>query len=139
MIPNKELITGVVTNWSLSSSKLRIVVAVGVAYGSDVDDAMRRLKLVADANPEILRDPAPFVTFEDFGDNALVLWLRCYAVKDYPRVATELRQQIYRDFNAAGISIAFPQRDVHLDVNGPLPVQIMSTNGRESPPPASNT
>ncbi|EED33475.1 mechanosensitive ion channel family protein [gamma proteobacterium NOR5-3] len=125
MIPNKELITSVVTNWSLSNSKLRLVIPIGVAYGSDVDAAMKTLRDVANAHPEIIEDPAPYVSFEDFGDNALVLWLRCFALRDYPRVSTELRQIIYREFNAAGISISFPQRDVHLDASEPLPVRIM--------------
>ena len=69
------------------------------------------------------------VTFEDFGDNALVLWLRCYAIKDYIRVATELRRIIYREFNEAQISIAFPQRDVHLTTPEPLAVRML----REDP------
>lgn len=125
MIPNKELITSVVTNWSLSSSKLRIVIPIGIAYGSDADDAMLRLKRIAGQHPEILHDPEPWVSFEDFGDNALVLWLRCYALRDFVRVATELRQTIYRDFNDAGIGIAFPQRDIHLDASEPIPVRVM--------------
>ncbi|WOJ94584.1 mechanosensitive ion channel [Congregibacter variabilis] len=125
MIPNKELITSVVTNWSLSNSKLRLVIPIGVAYGSDVDAAMQTLRDVANAHPEIIEEPAPYVSFEDFGDNALVLWLRCFALRDYPRVSTELRQIIYREFNAAGISISFPQRDVHLDASEPLPIRIM--------------
>lgn len=126
MIPNKDLITGTVTNWSLSSSQLRVVVPVGVAYGSNVDEAMALLKSIAADHPEVLKDPEPYVTFEDFGDNALVLWLRCYALDDYLRIGTELRQRVYREFNAVGISIAFPQRDVHLDASDPLPVRLVA-------------
>ena len=129
MIPNKELITSVVTNWSLSSPKLRVLVPIGIAYGSDVDDAIRRLENIAKRHVEVLDDPEPVVTFEDFGDNALVLWLRCYAIKDYIRVATELRRIIYREFNEAQISIAFPQRDVHLTTPEPLSVRML----REDP------
>ncbi|MDP5070614.1 MAG: mechanosensitive ion channel, partial [Congregibacter sp.] len=125
MIPNKELITSVVTNWSLTNSKLRLVIPIGIAYGSDVDAAMRILREIAEAHPDIIDDPRPFVSFEDFGDNALVLWLRCFALREYPRVSTELRQTIYREFNAAEISISFPQRDVHLDASEPLPIRIM--------------
>ena len=125
MIPNKDLITGKVTNWSLTTSRLRIVVPVGIAYGSDVDDAIARLEAIAEQHPEVLDEPEPFVTFEDFGDNALVLWLRCYALEDYLRVGTELRQRVYRNFNAAGIDMAFPQRDIHLDAQDPLPIRIV--------------
>jgi potassium efflux system protein len=125
LIPNKELITKNVTNWSLTSTRLRIVVPVGIAYGSDVEDAIRRLISIAHANPRVLDDPAPFVSFEDFGDNALLLWLRGYAMENYLDVKTELRREIYRDFNNAGIGIAFPQRDVHLDASEPLPIRIL--------------
>ena len=125
LIPNKDLITGVVNNWSLSSSKLRIVIPVGVAYGSDVRKAMRIVVEVARDNPAILTDPAPVATFEDFGDNALTLWLRCYAESDFIHRWTELRTEIYERLNKAGIGIAFPQRDVHLDAAEPIPVQLV--------------
>ncbi|MFK7830709.1 MAG: mechanosensitive ion channel domain-containing protein [Congregibacter sp.] len=125
MVPNKELITNVVTNWSLSSSRLRIVIPIGVAYGSDVGEAMRLLHKVALEHPEILSEPYPTVTFEDFGDNALLLWLRCYALREYPRVSTELRHRIYDVFNDADINIAFPQRDIHLDASTPIPIELV--------------
>jgi potassium efflux system protein len=66
------------------------------------------------------------VTFEDFGDNALTLWLRCYASTDYLQCWTDLRTEIYDRLNAAGIGIAFPQRDVHLDASAPIPVQVVA-------------
>jgi potassium efflux system protein len=97
-----------------------------------VEDAIARLIRIAKADTDILTEPEPFVTFEDFGDNALVLWLRCYALKDYLLIATRLRREIYRDFNEAGIGIAFPQRDVHLDASEPLPIRIL----RDDPDPA---
>jgi potassium efflux system protein len=132
MIPNKELITNVVTNWTLDSSRLRLVIPVGIAYGSDVPLAMRLLLEVARDDAEVLEDPAPIVTFEDFGDNALVLWLRCYASKDYPVVTSRLRVSIYAAYENAGISIAFPQRDVHLDASGPIPVRVVRDEGADA-------
>jgi potassium efflux system protein len=130
MIPNKDLITSVVINWSLSSSKLRVVIPVGVAYGSDVRKAMSLLVQVAKDNPAVVDDPEPMASFEDFGDNALTLWLRCYAEGEYVRVWTNLRTEINERFEAAGISIAFPQRDVHLDVAQPIPVRVMGGEAR---------
>lgn len=125
LIPNKDLITGVVNNWSLSSSKLRIVIPVGVAYGSDVRLAMRILVEAARNHEAILDQPEPVATFEDFGDNALTLWLRCYAESDFIHRWTELRVEIYDRMAEAGIGIAFPQRDVHLDAQEPIPVQLV--------------
>ena len=125
MVPNKELITNVVTNWSLTSPKLRILVPVGIAYGSDVVEAMRLLVEVARANDAVLDDPVPIVTFEDFGDNALTLWLRCYTDHEYAVIKSHLRVSIYAAFEEAGIGIAFPQRDVHLDASEPIPVRMV--------------
>jgi potassium efflux system protein len=131
LIPNKDLITGVVNNWSLTSTKLRIVIPVGVAYGSDVRKALRILVEVARDHPAILDDPAPVATFEDFGDNALTLWLRCYSESEFIQRWTELRTDIYERLNKAGIGIAFPQRDVHLDAAEPIPVQLVERPVKE--------
>ncbi|QFU76623.1 mechanosensitive ion channel [Halioglobus maricola] len=124
LIPNKELITGQVINWSLSETAVRIVVPVGVAYGSDVRKAMDIMLETALEVDLVLAEPEPVVTFEDFGDNALVLWLRCFGSDNRPRAWTELRTIIYEKFTAAGIVIAFPQRDIHLDTSAPLQIEL---------------
>ena len=90
-----------------------------------VGAAMRMMVEIANADPQIQEDPKPIVTFEDFGDNALLLWLRCHATEQYPVVASGLRVAIYEAFEEAGISIAFPQRDVHLDASAPIPVRMV--------------
>jgi potassium efflux system protein len=124
LIPNKELITGQVINWSLSDSLVRVVIPVGIAYGSDVRRAMALLLEAARELPSVMTDPEPRVSFEDFGDNALVLWLRCFVAEDRVGAWTNLRTVIYEKFEAAGIVISFPQRDVHLDVMHPLRIEI---------------
>jgi potassium efflux system protein len=80
----------------------------------------------------VLPEPEPLVTFEDFGDNALLLWLRCYMAESRPLAWTQLRTAINEKFNDAGISISFPQRDVHLDTTAPLQVEV-----RQAPPAAT--
>ncbi|MEP5566288.1 MAG: mechanosensitive ion channel domain-containing protein [Halioglobus sp.] len=124
LIPNKELITGQVVNWTLSDAAVRIVVSVGIAYGSDVRKAMALMLEATASVDNVLDDPTPRVSFEDFGDNALVLWLRCYASEDRIGTWTELRTIINDKFNEAGIVISFPQRDVHLDTMEPLQLEI---------------
>jgi len=124
LIPNKELITGQVINWSLSENEVRVVIPVGIAYGSDVRKALALLLETAREVTQVLEEPEPRATFEDFGDNALVLWLRCYVADDRPGAWTELRTVINDKFNEAGIVIAFPQRDIHLDMMEPLRVQF---------------
>ncbi len=126
LVPNKEFITGRLLNWSLSDQTTRIKVPVGVAYGSDVQKAMRLLKEAAEENEAVMKDPEPSVIFESFGDNTLNLVLRCFVGTQDDRmpVLTALHEAIDRKFNEAGIVIAFPQRDVHLDTSRPLDIRI---------------
>nr|VFK39513.1 MAG: potassium efflux system protein [Candidatus Kentron sp. SD]VFK44676.1 MAG: potassium efflux system protein [Candidatus Kentron sp. SD] len=129
LVPNKDLITGRLTNWTLSNRMTRILITVGIAYGSDVALALRLLTEAATEHPEVLSDPAPLGTFEGFGDNALTLFLRCYMESVDNRLATTsaLHQAINEKFNAAGISISFPQRDIHLDTVTPLDIRLVSS------------
>jgi potassium efflux system protein len=131
LVPNKEFITGRLLNWSLSDPVTRIVVVVGVAYGSDVDKALGIMKRIAEEHEHVVDDPPPFVTFDTFGDNALTLTLRAYVDSIDVRLSTvtEINRAINRAFADAGISIAFPQRDVHLDTTTPLRVEIEQPEG----------
>jgi potassium efflux system protein len=126
LIPNKEFITGRVINWTLSDKLNRVVITVGVAYGVDVSRAMALMLEAAQENPNVLEDPKPVSSFEAFGDNALTLLLRTYLGNLDNRLATitALHQAINDKFNAAGISIAFPQRDIHLSTERPLEVRL---------------
>lgn len=120
VIPNKELITGRLLNWTLSDPVIRVLVTVGVAYGSDVERAMALIRETAEQTPLVLTDPPPCVFFEQFGDSALILTLRAYIgdVMDRLPVTTDLHKGIDRRFREAGIVIAFPQRDVHVHTAG---------------------
>ncbi|MGD8643664.1 MAG: mechanosensitive ion channel [Chromatiales bacterium] len=126
LVPNKEFITGRLLNWSLSDQTTRVVIPVGVAYGTDAEQAMKLMLETAQEHERVIEDPAPFTTFESFGDNALTLYLRCYLDSLEFRLATitELHTAINKKFNEAGIVIAFPQRDVHLDTTRPLDIRI---------------
>lgn len=126
LIPNKEFITGRVINWTLSDRVNRVVVSVGVAYGSDVVRAMALLLEAARENPNVLNEPEPIASFEGFGDNALNLLLRSYLGSLDNRLATitALHQAINDKFRAAGIDIAFPQRDLHLETSAPLDIRL---------------
>jgi len=126
LIPNKEIITGRLLNWSLSDSRLRLTVPVGVAYGSDAVLALKILGETVAADKRILADPAPSIIFSDFGDNSLNLVSRFYIdnLDNLWPVKTELQLEIYRRFAEAGIVIAFPQRDVHLGSEKPLRISI---------------
>jgi potassium efflux system protein len=126
LVPNKEFITGRLLNWTLSDPIARIVVKVGVAYGSDVPEALKILLASAEQHERVLDEPMPFVVFEGFGDNSLDLSLRCYIGSMEYRLmtVTDLNLIINREFEAAGIVIAFPQRDIHLDTSQPLDINL---------------
>ena len=122
IIPNKSFITGELVNWSLSDTINRVIISVGVAYGSDTNLAMALMHEAANEHSRVLDEPPPRVTFEEFGDNALTLRLRAYLGELEGRltVITELHQAIDEKFADAGLEISFPQRDVHLDTSRPL-------------------
>ena len=116
VIPNKEFITGRMLNWTLSDKVNRVVINVGIAYGSDVEKAKSLLLQVCADHPLILNDPAPRATFEGFGDNTLNFVVRTYLpdLDNRLSVIDALHTNIDRVFREAKIEIAFPQRDLHL-------------------------
>jgi potassium efflux system protein len=116
IVPNKEFVTGKVLNWTLSDKVNRVVVNVGVAYGTNTEAALQIMQSIADSHPNLLPDPPPVVSFEGFGDSCLNLVLRCYLpnLDHRLKVTTELHSTIHQRFSEAGIEIPFPQRDLHV-------------------------
>lgn len=116
VVPNKEFITGRLLNWTLSDKVNRIVIEVGVAYGSDTERARQILLETANNHPLTLDDPASIATFEGFGDSTLKMVLKTYLASFDHRVETihQLHTEINKAFQAEGIEIAFPQCDMHL-------------------------
>jgi len=133
LVPNKEFITTQLLNWTLTDQIVRVVIPVGIAYGSDVPKAMKLMKEVADEHKDVLKSPESFVAFESFGDNALQLSLRAYLPSMENRVhsVTELNEMINNKFNEAGISIAFPQRDIHFDTSKPIDIRVHQKDDKE--------
>ena len=116
IIPNKRFITEDVTNWTLSDRLSRIVLPVGIAYGSDTRKAQETLYRVARDNPDVVVDPAPEVVFSGFGASTLDFELKVMIPNReiYFEVQHELNMAIDSAFREANIEIAFPQQDVHL-------------------------
>lgn len=116
IVPNKDLVTERLLNWTLSDQTNRIVIQVGVAYGSDTELACRLLLEVVRENPLLMDDPAPSAVFDGFGDSTLNLTLRCFLPNLDNRLDTihNLHTAIDKKFKAAGLEIAFPQLDLHL-------------------------
>ncbi|MGA1235392.1 MAG: mechanosensitive ion channel domain-containing protein [Limisphaerales bacterium] len=144
IVPNKEFITGRVLNWTLSNSVNRVVIEVGVAYGSDVEKARDLLLEAARENPKVISEPPPMAYFEGFGDSTLNMTLRCFLENFEQRLSTRhaLLSAINQKFNEAGIEIAFPQRDLHIrSLPQGMPwataAQPADTNKKDNPEAAS--
>ena len=130
IVPNKEFVTGRLVNWSLSDKVLRVILRIGIVYGSDTDLAEKVLYEKAKEHPLVLADPEPVVFFSAFGDNSLSFELRVYisGIEHYLQVWHDLNKAIDKAFRVAGITIAFPQRDTHLDTLQPLEIRILPTD-----------
>ncbi len=119
LIPNEDLITQQVINWSFSDRKIRFNVPIGISYKSDPREAMELVVEAARGVDRVLEDPAPVCRLTGFGDNSVDLELRFW-IEDPQNGTMNVRSRIllgvWDRFMEAGIEIPFPQRDVHLDV-----------------------
>jgi potassium efflux system protein len=125
LVPNKEFITGSLINWTLTDSISRVVIPVGIAYGSDTVLARKILLEEAQKNRLVLKDPAPHTMFTKFGESSLDLELRIFIAdrEHWVEVVDSMHTQIDEAFKRAGIEIAFPQRDLHIRSAPGLDVQ----------------
>lgn len=116
VIPNKTFITDQIINWTLSDPICRVIIPVGITYGSDTELAQKLLLQVSRESPHTLNDPAARALFLGFGDNSLNFELRVFIDNLANLMATrsDLHFRIDREFRKANIEIAFPQRDLHL-------------------------
>jgi len=114
IVPNANLISNELVNWTLSDVTRRLDVRVGVAYGTDPESVLELLLHTAHDHPEVLAEPEPTALFLGFGDSSLDFELRAWTAESFIRVASELRVAVNRALREAGIQIPFPQRDVHI-------------------------
>lgn len=133
MIPNSNLISGVVKNWMHGNTMGRVSVPVGVSYAADPEQVREILLGCAREHPKILAYPAPAVFFMDFGASSLDFELRCFLSNvDYSlTVASELRFAVWKRLCEEGIEIPFPQQDLHIRDIDKL-ADILRANGTRS-------
>jgi len=143
IVPNAELVAQPVENWTHKNRVARIIVPVGVAYGSDTEKVRDILLACAENNPQLLKYPAPQVLFQQFGESSLDFELRCFVKDtDYFIIAkSDLNFAIDKAFREAGIEIPFPQRDLHLREGLPLKLEPTSetASGETAPAPEPKT
>ena len=135
LVPNKEFINSQLLNWSLSDNLIRLMITVGIDYGSDIKLATKLMEEAARESKFTIDEPAPFVTFESFDDNSLKLVLRYFIDNiDYRLLSIgDLHEAINEKFNSAGISVSFPQRDVHINTTQPLDLRIQHEKQIKTP------
>jgi small-conductance mechanosensitive channel len=119
LVPNSDFLQKNVINWTLSDQLIRLQVKIGVAYGSPTREVARIIADALEEHGKILKSPEPIILFEDFGDSALIFstyfWVEINRSFDYRIIASDLRHMLDKRLDAAKITIAFPQLDVHLD------------------------
>ena len=129
LVPNSAFLEKNITNWTLSDNEIRTKVTLGVVYGSPVRKVEELLIKAAKENAMVLKNPEPFVIFTDFGDNALIFevhfWIIVRRVIERKLIESNVRFRIDDLFREAGIVIAFPQRDIHIDAARPLELHLV--------------
>lgn len=124
IVPNSDFVSSNVVNWSHGDMRVRLNLAVGVSYNSDLDTVLRALQEVAQENKEVLKKPDPEVHLKNFGDSSWDMELRIWIndPKRYRYVRSDLNCAIVRKFREYHIEIPFPQRDLHVRTPLPLPI-----------------
>ena len=115
-VPNGTLLSDALTNWTMTDRNRRLEVAVGVAYGTDPDTVIEALNSALEDQQGILKEPAPQVVFNGFGDNSLDFLLRAWVADndEFVSIRSKIALAMNRALNERGIEIPFPQRDIHL-------------------------
>jgi small-conductance mechanosensitive channel len=117
LIPNEDLITQQVINWSFSNALVRLKIGVGVSYDTDIHHAMDLMVQAASGIDRVLEKPGPVCQLKNFGDNAVDLELRIWVNdpdKGISNVSSAVRVAIWDVFKEHDVEIPFPQRDVHI-------------------------
>jgi small-conductance mechanosensitive channel len=117
VVPNGDLVASAVTNWTLSDQLRRIEIPLGVAYGTDPERVVALLIEVGASHADVIDEPPPQALFQGFGESSLDFLLRVWTDAVYDRtlaIRSEMALAIHRALGEAGITIPFPQRDLHL-------------------------
>lgn len=135
LIPNEDLITNRVENWSFSNTNIRLRAPILVSYACDVRKAIQLCLDSAYACPRVLNEPAPKCHLKEFGDNGIKLELRFW-IEDPSNGVTNIKSMVYKEiwdrFLEHGIEIPYPQRDLHLRSGLPLAVDLEKNGGLET-------
>jgi len=136
LVPNEDLITQKVENWSFSNSTVRLDIPVGVSYRSDVRKAIALCEESAQQTDRVIEQPKPICLLTGFGDSAVDLELRFWIndpINGLGNVKSEVLLKIWDKFHEHGIEIPFPQRDIHIRSPQPIAVAAAGDRGAGAP------
>ena len=117
LVPNEDIITQPVINWTFSSNRVRRHLPVNVSYKADIEKAMNLMMQAANETPRVIKNPEPRVLIKSFGDNGVDLELRMWIIDSengVSNIASDVYLQIWHKFNEEGIEFPYPQRDIHI-------------------------
>jgi small-conductance mechanosensitive channel/predicted CopG family antitoxin len=138
IVPNGNLISNEVVNWTLSDQRRRIEIISGVAYGSDVHKVQDLMKEILAKHPDVIDDPEPLVLFNEMNESSLDFRLLFWTdqISEWIRIRSEVVFMIHDKLYAEGISIPFPQRDLHIKtIDGKINMEGSSTVGENHEKP----
>ncbi len=131
LVPNSYLVESNVINWTLTDQYARRTLRVGVAYGSPTRKVAELIKQAVDAHERVISERGVEVYFINFGDNTLdfevFFWIKMTRPGNEREVTSDIRHTITEIFEENNITIAFPQRDVHLDTLSPVEVKVVNS------------
>jgi potassium efflux system protein len=129
ILPNSSFLENKFTNWTLKDSVIRSEINIGVSYDSQTEKVEELLLRIVKGHKDILKYPEPICYFINFGDSTLdfVVWYWIdIALSSRFAIDSQVRHTIIKQFRQEGITIAFPQRDIHMDTQAPLDIRILS-------------
>ena len=131
LIPNSLLLENRVVNWTLNSNYLRRELKIGVAYGTSPQKIIEILNEAAGRHGLVIKEPAPFAVFSNFGENSLdftlYFWVELNDKTNGLVVDSDLRIMVEKRLTETGIGVPYPQRDIHLSADRPIRVEIAET------------
>ncbi|HET8828040.1 MAG TPA: mechanosensitive ion channel domain-containing protein [Pelobium sp.] len=135
IVPNGDLLSQNLINWTLSNTNKRISIEVGVGYGSDIDKVKAIFNTILTANKDVMQTPAPLVLLNGFGDNCVDFRILCWVadIDNWMVIKSVLMSDIFEAFYKNGIEIPFPKRDVNLYIkeNNSVDFKVNSENKKE--------
>jgi len=116
IVPNGDLLSQNLINWTLSNTHKRISLEIGVAYGTDLEKVKEIFKTIVDGNNEVIKLPAPLILLDGFGDSSVDFRVLCWVsdIDNWLTIKSILMSDIFEEFYKQGVKIPFPQRDLHI-------------------------